>query len=123
MKRGKRDLRVYIHDILECIHKIEEYTNTVRDTEFYDSTQVQDAVLRRLEIIGEAVKHIPQDFRNRYPDVPWREIAGIRDVLAHEYFGVNVIRTWKVVKEDIPGLKKKIRHIATELDQGLQLGE
>jgi uncharacterized protein with HEPN domain len=68
----RRDMRVYIEDILECIEKIEEYTKEIDNDEFFENTLIQDAVLRRLEIIGEAVKNIPQDFRGRYPEIPWK---------------------------------------------------
>ena len=80
----KRDIGVYVSDILECIAKIEEYTKEITEDDFYENTQVQDAVLRRLEIMGEAVKNIPQGFRGKYPEIPWRKIAGMRDILIHE---------------------------------------
>lgn len=102
----KRDARVYIADILEAITKIEEYMSGLSsDQEFYTNTQIQDAVLRRLEIIGEAVKNIPGEFRDLYPDIPWKQIAGMRDILIHEYFGVKPKRALKVVREDLVDLK------------------
>ena len=107
----KKDVRPYLKDILDSMGKIEEYTKEITEKDFYENTQIQDSVLRRLEIIGEAVKNIPKDFRNKEPEVPWKKIAGIRDVLIHEYFGVNLKRIWKVIKEDMLILKKQILEI------------
>ena len=111
----KRDARVYIEDILECISKIEEYIKGVSEEDFYKNTQIQDAVLRRLEIIGEAVKKIPEEVRSNYPEIPWKEMAGMRDVLIHEYFGINMKRTWKVAKEDVFDLRGKIQKVKSSL--------
>ena len=76
---------------------------------------MQNAVIRRLEIIGEAVKQIPDSIRNKYPAVPWKNIAGMRDVLIHEYFGVNLDRTWKVVEKNLPLLKREITKLKNDL--------
>ncbi len=104
----KRDIRLYLQDIWESILAIEDYIGTFTEDEFYKNRQVQDAILRRLEIIGEAVKNVDEAVRNRYPAIPWKKIAGMRDVVIHEYFGVSLKRVWNVVKKDLPDLKQKI---------------
>lgn len=104
----KRNIKLYLQDIWESILAIEEYVHVLTEEEFYRNRQVQDAVVRRLEIIGEAVKNIDDDFRNKYQDIPWKKIAGMRDVVIHEYFGVKLKRVWDVVKKDLPDLKQKI---------------
>jgi uncharacterized protein with HEPN domain len=111
-----RDMRLYIEDILGSIAKIEQYTKDINENKFLTDTQIQDSVLRRLEIIGEAVKNIPDDFRNKYPQIPWKRIAGLRDVLIHEYFGVNLRRAWKVAKEDILTLKQELLKVGKDLN-------
>jgi len=110
-----RDMRLYIQDILESIEAIEEYVQSTTEEQFYRNRQVQDAVLRRLEIIGEAVKNLDEDFRNRYQEIPWKKVAGLRDVLIHEYFGVSLKRVWRVIKIDLVDLKLQISRIWEEL--------
>ncbi|KKQ34772.1 MAG: hypothetical protein US51_C0028G0007 [Microgenomates group bacterium GW2011_GWA2_37_6] len=110
----KRDLQVYFEDILDSIDLIEKYTANITKVEFIKSLKIQDAVIRRYEIIGEAVKHIPQDFKKDYPKVPWKKIVGARDVFVHEYFGVKVERIWDSITNDLGPLKKQIRTMIEE---------
>jgi len=111
-----RDMRLYIADILESIAKIKQYTKNVNEEYFLANTQLQDAVFRRLEIIGEAAKNIPDDFRNKYPGIPWKKIAGLRDILIHEYFGVNARRAWKMAKQDVLDLERQLLTVKDELN-------
>ena len=105
-----KDVKLYLEDISESIAQIEKYTKKANQKMFINDVQLQDSVIRRLEIIGEAVKNIPLSFKNKHPEVPWKEIAGTRDILIHEYSGVNIERIWKTIKKDIPDLKKKIEN-------------
>ncbi len=118
-----RNLLLYIQDILDSIEKIEQYTSGIQEEDFIKNTQIQDSVLRRLEIIGEAVKKIPTDFRDAYQDIPWKSIAGLSDVLIHEYFGVNVHRVWKLAKYDLIDLKQKILKVKNDLPDSNSLFE
>ena len=106
---------VFLTHVTECIEKIEEYTASLSKDQFLAHSQVQDAVLRRLEIIGEAIKNLPAGFVKKYPDVPWSAIVRTRDKLIHGYFGIDLNFTWEVLQHDIPSLKEKIQRILTEL--------
>ena len=104
----KRNIKLYLQDIWESTLAIEEYTQNLAEDEFYSNRQVQDAIIRRLEIIGEAVKNVDDDFRNKYTQIPWKKIAGMRDIIAHEYFGVKLERVWDVVRKDLPDIKQQM---------------
>lgn len=113
----KRDVKLFLSDIIECIERIEEYIKNVNKERFLKEIQIQDAVMRRLEIIGEAAKNVPEKFRKAYSDTPWKRIAGMRDILTHVYFGVKLERVWIVINEDLPNLKEKIRKILEEIEE------
>ncbi len=110
-----RDELVFLEDILECIEKIQAYVEHLTEREFEDNTEKQDAVIRRIEIIGEAVKNLSDETRQKYSDVRWREIAGMRDVVIHQYFGVTIGLVWRVATLDIPKLRGRIIEIIGEL--------
>lgn len=110
-----KDFRVYLEDILESIKKIEEYTHEDNFEKFTKNTERQDVVMRRLEIIGEAVKSLSGDFKEKYPSIPWRQIASMRDMLIHEYAGVSLGPVWKVVADDLKPLKEIVVQMLDEL--------
>ncbi len=103
-----RDTAVHLEDILESIARIEGHLRGIDGAAFKANLTVQDAVIRRLEIIGEAAKRVPPDVRDRHPEIPWRRISGMRDFLIHSYSGVNLDMVWKAVQDDLPGLKKSL---------------
>lgn len=101
----QRELKTYFEDIVTAIDKIEKYTKGMTKEDMIRNELVQDAVVRNLEIIGEAVKKVPDDVRNSYRDIPWKKIAGLRDILIHEYFGINMNIVWDVIKNKLQPLK------------------
>jgi uncharacterized protein with HEPN domain len=116
MSETYRDVRLFINDILESIRKIEKYVHDKSYEEFQKDEKTKDAVLRNLEIIGEAVRNIPEDFKEKYPDVDWKAAAGMRDKLIHEYFGVSLAIVWETVKSDLPLFKKSLMEIYKEIE-------
>ena len=106
-----KDPKILLRHILESISAIEGYASGQTLDTFLHSLKEQDAVIRRLEIIGEAVKNLPEDFKNAYPEIPWAKIAGMRNVLIHEYFVVDVPAVWGTVQDDLPSLKEQIRSL------------
>lgn len=106
-----KDDRVYLQHILDALLRILEYTSLGGWETFRSDKKSQDAVVRNLEIIGEAVKHLSNPLRERMQDIPWKKIAGMRDELIHEYFGVDMGIVWKVIENEIPKLKVKIEQL------------
>ncbi len=110
-----RDFGMYLDDILVSINKIVLYSQSINESEFYTNSEKQDAIIRRLEIIGEAVKKIPNEIRNQYSEIPWKEIAGMRDIVVHEYFEVSLEIVWRTVINELPKIKTQIEIIRKNL--------
>jgi len=106
-----RDWKLFLEDIMESIGKIEKYIEGISFENFVGRQIVIDAVIRNLEIIGEACKHIPARIRKRYEKIPWKAIIGLRDIATHEYFGLDLENIWKIVREDIPKNKETFTKI------------
>lgn len=111
----KKSSLIFIEHILENIEDIELFTKKISRRSFLSNKEKQNAVIRSLEIIGEAAKHIPQSIRKKYAKIPWREITGTRDKIIHHYFGVDLELIWKIVKESLPGLKKEMLIVRMDL--------
>lgn len=107
-KRGDKE---FLSDIKESIKRIEFYIENLEYKEFLNDIKVQDAVIRNLEIIGEAVKNISDEIKEKYPDIPWEELSGLRDRLIHHYFGVNYDIVWTIVKTELPNIAMLIEQI------------
>ena len=112
----KKDPRVYFAQILERIDRIIEYTREGKEAFFADE-RTQDAVIRNFEVIGEAVKRIPDEYRKNNPSIPWRELSGFRDVLIHQYEGVSIALIWRIIEKDIEPLKQAITSMLPPLDE------
>ena len=102
--------QLYLQNIKECIDRIESYTMNGKAV-FLENTMIQDAVIRNFEIIGEATKRLSTEFRDKYPDIPWQQMAGFRDVLIHDYLKVNLNRVWSTIEHSLPQLKATVETI------------
>lgn len=109
-----RDYRVYLDDIVAAIDKIAEFTKGISQEQFLEDTKTFDAVIRNLEIVGEAVKKIPKEVRCQYAEIEWRKVAGLRDLLIHEYFAVDTDIIWDVVTNKLPLLRRQVVKMLTE---------
>jgi uncharacterized protein with HEPN domain len=111
MSNKGRDFLLFIDDILEAIRKLEMYTGNLSFEDFRGNDMAIDAVIRNFEVIGEAAKHVPKKIKEKYPDVEWQEATGFRNVLIHDYFGIDVEAVWDTLHKNIPVFKKHIEHV------------
>jgi len=101
----RKDPKIFLAHIVESIELIEQYSHDKTQSRFLEERARQDAVIRRLEVIGEAVKGLPSFFRSKHSEIPWKQMAGMRDILIHEYFDVDLVLTWRVVKHELGPIK------------------
>ncbi|HUT62994.1 MAG TPA: DUF86 domain-containing protein [Anaerolineae bacterium] len=113
-----REIGDYIQDILEAMDNAIKFIENMSYDEFAQDTKTIYAVIRAIEVIGEATKNIPDEIRKKYPEIPWKDMAGMRNKTIHEYFGVKIERVWLTVKENIPEIKPLIKKVFEELESG-----
>ncbi|HEX7342908.1 MAG TPA: DUF86 domain-containing protein [bacterium] len=112
----KRELGDYIQDILEAMAEVEEFTAGMRFEDFRQDRKSVNAVVRSLEIIGEASKKLPKKLREKHPEIPWKRMTGMRDKLIHEYFGVDLDMVWEVVRREIPPLRTLMQKVLSDIE-------
>ena len=108
-----RDFRVYLEDVAGAIAKVRRYVAGMSKESFASDEKTVDAVVRNLEVIGEAVKQVPEDVRNTYPAVEWKKLAGLRDILIHHYFGIDMDIVWDIIEHKLPILDNQVSEILT----------
>lgn len=112
-----RPYTMFINDIISSIKKIGEYIENLSYQEFIEDTKTVDAVLRNLEIIGEASRNIGEDARKKFPNIPWRRMIGLRNIVSHAYFGVDLELIWEIVSKNLPGLEAKIKNMLKDYNK------
>jgi uncharacterized protein with HEPN domain len=113
----KKDDRLYLSHIFQSISLIEKYTENLTEEDFLSNSLVQDGTIRQIQIIGEATKNLSNSLKEKYPQVHWKGIAGMRDKLIHNYFGVDISAVWDTITEDIPALKQVVLKIIRDLTE------
>ena len=118
MPEKKRDYILFLEDILSAIEKIEMYTKGLKFKKFRENSMAVDAVIRNFEVIGEATRNVPKTVKDKYPDVEWKEAIGFRNVLTHDYFGIDLESVWDTLKNNIPVLKRHIGEVLKSEQKG-----
>jgi uncharacterized protein with HEPN domain len=113
----KHDETLYLRHIVDAIDLVHAYLQDVDESIFKKKSLIQDGVIRQLEIIGEAARHLSKEFRRRYQHIPWIDIAGMRDKLIHDYFGVDIDKVWLTAIKDLPALKCEVLKILDNLSE------
>ena len=111
-----KETEIYLRHILECLDRIEEYTPDGRDA-FLNDSKTQDAVLRNLQVLAESVQRLPDELKSRYPEIDWRGIGGFRNVLVHDYLGINLKRVWTILECDAPSLRSCIDSMLGDINR------
>ena len=106
-----RDYMLYIKEMISAIEKIERYANSISFKEFLENELIQDGIIRNLEVLGEASKNIPEYIKKKYPQIKWRKISGLRDILIHAYFNVDLSMIWDIINNHLPALKVELLKI------------
>lgn len=117
MREEERDCRDYLEDILDSIIDIEQFIRGMDFEAFENDKKTMNAVIRSLEVIGEATKNIPEPIKKKYPSIPWKTMAGMRDKMIHEYFGVDIEILWVTATEDVPAIKPMVQNILNNLEK------
>ena len=113
---NKRELGDYIQGILEALGEVEDFTTGMQFEDFVKDKKTINAVVRSLEVIGEATKKIPDSLREKYSKIPWKRMAGMRDKLIHEYFGIDLEIVWEVIDNELPPIKPLIQKVLEDID-------
>jgi len=111
----KRSYRLFVEDILESVDKIERYVKGISYGNFVENEMIIDAVIRNLEVIGEASKNIPENIREQYTTIPWRRIIGLRNIMIHGYFGIDLSIIWEIITKNLPETKPSIVEMLNNL--------
>jgi uncharacterized protein with HEPN domain len=113
---SERSSSMYLADMLEAVDRVCDYTSKLTYSSFSENEMVVDAVLRNLEVLGEAARHVPQEIRNKHAGIPWTSLVGLRNIVIHHYHGVDLENIWQIARKDLPPLRKFIKRALAELE-------